>query len=560
MRRLLPFSLVFFVLTGIVYALQAIPITGIFLMMMAAMLWSVLLVNAGMIGIAIEAVIGRAFRLWLIVPIAFYGGYGYFAWADHAKLKALTTAYDAANAQVTIPFDPARHALVFESDAPGNARGGGDLTQNFGLPVSYTVRPGTNDYRSHRMVEQAVCTRVNENRALASASVWAFGVIDGDSIYRRKPSGFCMVSMPEQPRLPLVRVTHREEKIVEGGLPVTRVTTTVTMPDGRQYRLLGGTAAPLSWFPMPIMGCALNSGAPSWDCVTQFKRDGFTPIVTGDTRYGRDVAVLARVLGLKHIAPEQRKSGDPALVNAKIDAAEANALTSQLASLDAMIADPLAKVIDWQVGVIANRPEILAGRADAIMAGIERAAAATADDQRYKARESGRIMAGLIAKLPRERFAGFGPRLLELYAAADEKHWLWEAEPLIRRLGDLGAGAVPYLVNPRASTSNVNGAGVEGLCRVGPAARAAAEPALTVMWQKTRDFDRDERMELFVAMRRIGIAVPPLREDKRGQLDGFQKDWSDISPASPPRVCATRAEYQARREEKYGGQRRTNLE
>jgi hypothetical protein len=332
------------------------------------------------------------------------------------------------------------------------------------------------------------------------------------------------------------------------------------MPDGRQYRLLGGSASPLSRWPIPVMGCALNSGAPSWDCFHGFYRDSFTPIVSGDTRYGRDNVVLAQALGLKRVAPEQRRSGDATSVNAKIDAAEAAALARQLASLDAMIGDPLAKVIDWDVGVIANRAEVLDAKADAIMTGIERAAAAAVGDDRYKARESGRILARLIAKLPRERFVGYGPRLLTLYAAADDEHWLWEAESLIRRLGDLGVGAVPYLVRSKASVPNVNGAGIEGLCRVGPPAKVAATPLLTAMWAKTRDFDRDDRRALFVAMRRIGISVPKLSEDKRGQMADIEKEWGDISPASPPRVCAVRAEWQARREEKYSGKRRTNLE
>lgn len=554
MRRLLPISLAFFVLTGIVYALQAIPFTGIILMFMLAMFWSVLLINAGMIGVAIEAAIGRVFRLWLVVPVAFYGGYFYYAAQDRATLAGLTAAYDASNARTSIPFDPERHALVFEGD--GGA--GPWLTQNYGLPVSYSVGKGTEEYRSHRMMEQSVCVRVRETPALSAAGVYAFGFHDGDRIGERKLAGFCTVSMPERPELPVVRVSQREEKLVERGLPVTRVTTTVTMPDGRQFRLLGGVASPLSRLPMPVMGCALNSGAPSWNCMSGFYRDGFTPIVTGNTRHGRDNLVLAQALGLKRVAAENRRSGDATLVNAKIDAAEATALAHQLASLDAMIADPLAKVIDWQVGVIANRPEALESRADAIMTGIERAAAATAEDERYKAREGGRIMAGLIARLPRERFAGFGRRLLAVYARADEGHWLWEAEPLLRRLGDLGEDAVPYLVRPRASA--LNGAGIEGLCRVGSPARAAAEPVLTAMWRKTRDFDRKERLALFVAMRRIGITPPPLGEDKRGQLAEFQRDWSDISLASPPRVCATHAENQARREEKHSGKRRTNVE
>ncbi|MBN9009246.1 MAG: hypothetical protein J0H63_03635 [Rhizobiales bacterium] len=65
----------FFVATAVVFALQAIPPVGLFLMFMLAMVWSVLLINAGMIGVSFEAAIGRVSRWWLLLPLAFYGGY-----------------------------------------------------------------------------------------------------------------------------------------------------------------------------------------------------------------------------------------------------------------------------------------------------------------------------------------------------------------------------------------------------------------------------------------------------------------------------------------------------
>ncbi|UIY23349.1 hypothetical protein LZK76_15880 [Rhizobium leguminosarum] len=65
MRRYFPISLVGLVVTGGVFVLQAIPFTGIFLMFAFAMAWSIVLVNASMIGVAIEAVVGRVSRLWL---------------------------------------------------------------------------------------------------------------------------------------------------------------------------------------------------------------------------------------------------------------------------------------------------------------------------------------------------------------------------------------------------------------------------------------------------------------------------------------------------------------
>jgi len=525
-------------------------------MFMLAMFWSVLLVNAGMIGLTIEALIGRISRWWLVVPIAFYGGYWSAAVNDHQKLQALSVSYDEANKRVAIPFEPHRQALVFATKGKGAW-----LTQNYSLPVAFSSNSNFPEgYLSNRMMDRAICNEVRQNPALRAAFVHTFGFHDGDAIgHRQLEKRFCAMSMPEKPELPIVQVGSQQHKIVDDGLPVTRVIMTVTTPNGQHFQLLGGVAAPLSWLPMPVMGCALNSGAPSWDCSVGFWRNGFTPIVSGNTRYSRDTLVLANALGLKPVSIADRVGGDPTFVRTKLEAVEKSTLKLQLNSIDAMITDPIAKVDDWKVGVVANRPEILASKADAIMKGIERAAAISGKD-RYRARESGRILAGLLADLRHDRFIKFGSRLLTIYAKADDKHWLWESEPLLRRLGDLGTDALPYLVNSSASSRRVNGAGIEGLCRVGSAGRDVAEPVLISMWNRSRDgFDRDARFAMFVAMRRIGISPPPLSKDKRNDYARMLTEWADISPSSPARVCAVRSERQARREEKFDGKRRTNL-
>jgi hypothetical protein len=439
--RYIPRSFGFFVVTAVVYALQMIPVIGIFMMFMLAMFWSVLLINAGMIGIAVEALTDRVSRWWLILPLAFYGGYLSFAIVDHAALSELRAQYDAANARVSVPFDPERQVLVFEGD--GN--GGSEYVQNYALPVAYSRNANHPEgFRSNRMMARDVCAKVRGNPALNAAGIWTFGFHDGDAIASRKmETRFCDLGMPERPSLPLVTVARHEEQIRFRSLPITRITTTVTTPDERRYKLRGGVAAPLSWLPMPVMGCALNSGGPSWECAIQFWRNGFTPIVAGKTRYSRDAFTLARALGLRPVAIGERQGGDASVVEAKMVAVEEATLVRQLAAVDRMIADPIAKVEDWDTGVIANRAEVLSAKADAIMTGLERAAAVGGDDY-WKARESGRILARLVAKLPDDQFAGYGPRLIALYRATRdnggsnsvrrETHWLWQSESLRSRV------------------------------------------------------------------------------------------------------------------------------
>lgn len=577
--RAIPVSLIFFLATATLFVLQMIPFIGFFLMILLAMFWSVFLINAGMLGVAAEALSGRVSRWWLVLPIAFYGGYYAFAVADHQALRALSASYDAANARVAVPFDPSRQVIAIDLASDGDDSSW--LVQNYGLPVAYSRNPNYRQgYRSTRMIANDVCKEVRGNPALVGAGIQTFGFHDGEYGSATRPTlnrAFCSLTMPEEPTLPMVTVSLHRERIRYGTLPVSRTVTTIATPDGKRFQLLGGVAEPLSWFPMPMMGCWLNSGGPKWQCDAGFKRSGYTPIVSGDTRFSRDSVVLARALGLKRVPIAARKGGDPALVRAKIAELEQAALAQQLAAIDGMIADPTARVKEWQTSVVANNPEILAAKADEIMRGLERAAA-VGDENFLKARESGRILAGLIAQLPRERFVAYGPRLLALYRAHfaestdgrrwERSHWLWETEPLLRRLGDLGPDALFVAIDRRASFSSVNGAGIDAMCRVGAPGKAQSGPALLDQWNKLKPSDREEREALFVALLRTGIAPPAIAErdadrDRRERantafggmvqqraspMEALIKDWGDVTPATDAGICSPRGRREHARE------------
>ncbi len=547
MRSNYPLSLWFFAATVVVIILQIIPLIPVFavfglfsffLMLLGAPFWSVGLVNAGMIGIGIEALTGRVSRRWLLVPLLFYGGYLGLATFEHQTLASLKKSYDAENARVKIPFDPSRQALVFE---------GGDgeawLTQNYALPIAFSVNSNSPEgYRSTRMMAQEVCSELRNLPPLEPSGISWSWLDDGDGGRSNKmEQRFCSISMPERPALPQIHIVRKQQTDRKWLLPLRQVTTTVTMPDGQRFELHGGTASPLSWIPMPFIGCFLNSSMAIWDCEWGFWRSDSKPLVSGTTRFDRDSVVLARALGLKPVAIAGRRSTAPGTLLAKIRSAYAEALNRQTMNIDAMIADPLVKDPNYQTDLLASHPEVLASRASAIMTGVERAAAVTGSDQ-PKARNSGLILVRLLAMLPDDQFTAVGPRILTLYDKADDQHWLWEADPLLRRMGDLGVDALPYLLNPRVFGYRTDDAGIEGVCRVGVAGRVAAQHLLFSMWKSSRDgFDYERRTKLYVAMRRMGITPPPLPEDEHNQFAKLQSDWANITPQSPPSVCDVRA-------------------
>jgi hypothetical protein len=551
MNSPLPFSTKFFLYAGIVFILQLFPYTGIFLMFVMAPYWSVILINAGMIGIAYEALTASVSRRWLYLPLAFYSGYYALAIKDRLLLESIQNAATAANASIRVPFDPLRQALVFET------RGEGSYTYTYNLPVVYGVaRERPEGFISTRMIDREICKTVGLNRSMRDASISTFGFHDEDSAGISRMEGrFCTLNMPERPLLPMVRVSQQEEKTSTYGLHMTRNLTTITTPEGKKFELQGGFSAPLKWFPMPVMGCGLNSGGPSWDCDAGFLRDGFTPIVPGLGKFGRDSANLAASLGLKRVAIADRIGADPSLVLEKIAEFERNTLAHQLAKVDAMVADPLTRFEHHDVNLIINRSEALASRAEAIMSGLERAVAlGGTNPDRTKA--TGITLAQLLTSLPRAQFVSFRTRILALYAAnPDKKHWLWEW-PLLVYVGELGVEALPILRDalqvPRRDKSHL----IQGLCRVGASGRTVAEPILLDLWASATD-DHSAKQLLYVALRRIGIPLPPKSSAPEAALVA---EWADISPSSPSRVCTPWAERMARDEEKQTGKRSHNIE
>lgn len=563
--RLLPTSFVFFLITAVAMLLQVIPFTGIFLMFLLAPVWSVVLINLGMLGTAFEAASGRVSRWWLIVPLAWFGLYAVAVVRDNAALNSLRAQVATDNSHVRVPFNPGQQSLVLVEDNPTSSNIGAEwIVENYALPVVYTYTPASRfspaRYLATQLVRQNDCKKVREIPGALGADIFAFGFHDDQPgrFAGRLNRDFCTLRQPESPTLPQIRVLLTEHKEQVNRLPTVQTTTVIETP-GKAYRLRGGSAAPLRWFPMLAMGCALNSAASSWDCDWGFLRARSEPLADTGERYRNASFALAKALGLHRVSPSERRGAPSELVTASIQRITARALATDIADLEQISGDPYAKIDSIPFRVLSMRPDVLSARAEQIMLALENAVSASHTDQ-SRMHDNGRNLANLIARLPGPQFTAYGARVLALYAAVEDDHWLWDTELLLRRIGDLGAIAIPIAIQPRGMRPNVNGAGIEALCRIGLPARGQATQLLTQAWADTRDFDREERLGLFVAMRRIGITVPPLVSDKREQMGNFLKDWDDVSPRSPRRVCGTRREEQARREEKYGGHRRTNLD
>jgi hypothetical protein len=301
----IPYSLLFFAATLIAFVLQMIPMIGIVMMFVGAFLWSALLINLGMVGVTLEALIGRVSRWWLLLPLAYFGGYTAFTMTEYRSLSSLTAEFEKTNAAVQIPFNPVQQALVFETPMDDAER----FVQEHDIPLAYhTADDKAEGFISYRVIDKVFCEEVRQS-AVRKANV--VSILQADN-------AACSIVIPERPTLPQITVSTDESTTTFGSLPIIRLETTVKATDGTSQKLTGGYAAPLSWFPLPFIGCGLNSGTPSWDCTAEFSRNIGQPILSTPENDRRTLSALAKSLDLKPVAASDRKPSDPKILRSKL--------------------------------------------------------------------------------------------------------------------------------------------------------------------------------------------------------------------------------------------------
>ncbi len=586
MARALPFSLIPLVIAGIVFLLQLLPFPGIILMVMLAAMWPIALVNASMIGIAAEAALGRVYRFWLIVPVAFYGIYAACMIAERLEFAALVDEIDAHNAGVTIPFDPERHALLH--DNTGSAIG----PQNWDVPVVYAKNDVAT--RSTRIIEGKLCDELIDEPELGFAGIKTGTVRDRIGRNRTEDERYCTLSIPKDaPDKPVFTISRTQTKTTRGTMSLRVAEYLVTSPEGKQWRIKGGTASLLKWVPMPIAGCALNSGGPSWNCFAGFLRTN-APILSGKDRYGREVKALASAMGIEPLTRASRTASDSKKTRQVVDQILAAEHESQIAALDAMIADPLVR---QEIGLwsIKWRPDLIAPRADAMVAALEsvrrnerrtlieynalvererqeqaQAAQELAEAQETASRNglppaisisparsrlppmpdatgAGQEIASVLENAPASDIRRLGARIVALFDLEQPEDWLWKREYLLRRIGEAGPVASPILLQRVAATTENGGAGIEGWCRMGSKAPQAGQAMLLELWNdKVLAEDRAE--DFIVAMLRTETALPGPGSIDPARYESLVSTFDGITPESSSDVCDGKEELQRREE------------
>jgi len=411
-----PISLGLVALSFLLYGVQHLPNIGIVLLLVGAPLWSILLINGGILGVVVETIERKLDLAWLIIPALWFGGNAALAGYDYLTLAKLRREIAESNEAVKIPFDPAREALVADSDSGLLVR-----VTDFKLPVSYQAQQNGEErsYLATRLAPREVCDRIRDDPEYGDAgiSLWGFIRRSGQRRGGEFDRSFCAIATPENPALPVVRITASTEELKRGAMSLKLRTIAVSKPDGRQYLIKGGSAAPHSWIPLPVMGCTLDSGNPSWGCKIGFLRPTPVPLVKDAGQIDGETMALGNALGLTPLSrfPYLEESDEELL--SRFSEAKEQVVRRETQALDAAISDPMVEIGSLPFRSLRLRNDIIVPRLSGMVSAIEHGVAV-----RQNARSNAQQMFHLVEGAPPDEVEPYMERLKALYA---QDSWFW---------------------------------------------------------------------------------------------------------------------------------------
>lgn len=532
-----PVSIWFFIATLVVYLLQRFPLTGIFLMIVLAMFWSVFLVNAGMIGIAFEVVTGRVNPVWLAIPALYFGGYYAAYFHDQSTLAKVQADTVRFNAGKSLKFDGATYDLVVTSSGnDGPSVTPSDLVERFDVARAYD-----GDTRVYTIGTSEVCTLINSDRAFLSAGIQGYMISHRDKHWRRKSTGFCRVMMPGKPEKPVFELISERRK-ERTGLLETNFSefTAIDTMTRKTAAVRSGFAGPLKRFPMPVMGCALNSGAPSWECFHGFLRDR-VQLIGGLDKYSSGAEIVAKMLGLTRTDDHSATAIGIEVFQPIADRIAAEATAKDVAILEQMLAAPTEHIKDGWLRYLPDRPDVVAPYAPRIFDALE-TLRATPD---VRATETAKNLWTLVAKMKEATIAPYRSRMAALmqppapeytvdsYAAYKQ---LDTSDPVQRAiLLDRVAG------DPRRFVAEL----LPPFCRMGAAAPPEVKQKLLALWKarapgpgspNSQHRDMTDTL-LYLTLARMGLKEQAGQVEQRYHGPDFKIIWDRVTPDTPDDIC-----------------------
>lgn len=499
-----------FLVLAALLALQAFPYTGIFLMLFGAAMISGLLVHVFLISLAVEAVVHRIPRLFLLVPLAVYGAY-YVVYAQQTiEISRKSAELRTSNPGKVLDFDANSYALV---TAEANS-----LTQYYAIPVAYEANKNfqPEGHLSFRLIRRDQCKIPKDSQA----RIQTFGM----HLNNRFQQGVCVLRFPEAPQGKIVTaVRSGDNEVWRHKWPISGQATTITL-DGK---VLGVYRSASVWrlppFPVGFIGCALISSTPAWKCGADFSR---THIVLDTVPAGVDRSLydtpLSVMLGLKKYTEADLANFRGYAINdaaLKRVAAEPKRIEDDVfKALEALLDGQLPKP-PFNMGYsLAQNPERLVPYADRMATRF----VALSGFRGGIERDYARSLAAALASLPRPAFLSVADRVLDVMRGDKA----WDRFPaLYVRTGDAGAKALDlykadFMTDKLAPF--LRGLPAMAICRIGQ----ADDETIAEMKRRFTDpaTDEDTKSALLVALIKLG-QQSYLRENLPSQPERL-RTWS----------------------------------
>jgi hypothetical protein len=273
------FSFWAFVAFVALFALQAFPLTGIYLMFLLAPLWCGFLAQAVLLGLLVEGILGRIPRLLIIVPLLAYGAY-YAAYVKQTlEINAKATQMQASNPTLVRKFEPSANSLVLPRSKAELAASHYDVLVTYDVNANFKPQ----GYMSHRLIDAEQCAKAREVQAKFRAEkvIAAFGL--AVSVRFNERGGFgndnvirnvCVLNFPEKPPLPPLVVSERGDTGVSARKPTIMEQFVDFNVDGEVFATYATASVwRLSPLPLLIIGCGLVDNPASWSCVADLNRN-----------------------------------------------------------------------------------------------------------------------------------------------------------------------------------------------------------------------------------------------------------------------------------------------
>lgn len=296
-RSTLTFRLV--IIFVVVCALQVIPWTGIFLMVLGAPIWTGFILHLIALALVLDAVRKRVPKTLLLIPLLLYGAYYLMFLNEEQSIKNIETAFQQTNPSEIIAYNPAEHSLVAEAS----------LIQKYKLPVIYS--PNSNfpgGYLSNRLATKELCKAAKDesNFTYASTPVW---YRSGKNIYDRKYlPNVCDFRMPDRPDKTILKVLRSDVDAVDNHL----LKTTYSFSLGQDFlgEYVSAYYKKMPIFPNFFIGCGLISSTPAWKCYFQLARERVTldtfPKSSGQDE--QDISPIMRLLKIEKYTEHELRS------------------------------------------------------------------------------------------------------------------------------------------------------------------------------------------------------------------------------------------------------------